>query len=135
MSAQNELNPKLVPYPSWDANLIKIDHRNESQPNASQTPAVVELADDPSRIVSPFQIRVDECNRLWVLDTGVANILDKPIEIAPPALVIFNLMTNELIKRYTFPKSVIIENHSLFANVVSNKIVESKLNNHISIFE
>lgn len=29
---------------------------------------------DNSTIISPFRIRADECNYLWVMDTGLADI-------------------------------------------------------------
>lgn len=68
-------------------------------------------------IISTFRIRVDECDRLWVMDTGLADILGNPMQISPPALVIFDLKTDKLIRRYTFPESHIKED-TFFANVV-----------------
>lgn len=76
-----------------------------------------ELADN-STIISTFRIRVDECDRLWVMDTGLADILGNPKQIAPPALVIFDLKTDQLIKRYSFT-SADIKSDTFFANVVS----------------
>lgn len=68
-------------------------------------------------IISTFRIRVDECDRLWVMDTGLADILGDPKQITPPALVIFDLTTDKLIRRYTFPESDSKED-TFFANVV-----------------
>lgn len=68
-------------------------------------------------IISTFRIRVDECDRLWVMDTGLADILGNPMQISPPALVIFDLKTDKLIRRYTFPDTHVKED-TFFANVV-----------------
>lgn len=119
----DENSPVLIPYPSWEANTIESDGPSSSQTAADRAHAaaatVVEgaLADNKS-IISTFRIRVDECDRLWVMDTGLADILGSPKQIAPPAIVIFDLNTDQLIKRYTFPPSD-IKSDTFFANIVS----------------
>lgn len=60
---------------------------------------------------------MDECDRLWVMDTGLADILGDPMQISPPALVIFDLKTDKLIRRYSLPDSHVKED-TFFANVV-----------------
>lgn len=75
---------------------------------------------DNATIISTFRIRVDECDRLWVMDTGLADILGNPKQIAPPALVIFDLNTDKLIRRFSFPADQTKED-TFFANVVSIK--------------
>lgn len=57
------------------------------------------------------------------MDTGLADILGNPKQIAPPALVIFDLNTDKLIRRYTFQSSDIKEN-TFFANVVRNRATQ-----------
>lgn len=74
---------------------------------------------DNATIVSTFRIRVDECDRLWVMDTGLADIIGAPEQIAPPALVIFDLKTDQLIRRYEFAAEDAKED-TFFANVVSS---------------
>lgn len=69
-------------------------------------------------IISTFRIRVDECDRLWVMDTGLADILGSPKQIAPNAIVIFDLNTNQLIKRYPL-KPTDLKEGSFIANIVS----------------
>lgn len=88
----------MKPYPSWQA------HRTL---NANDTPD----------IVSPFHIKVDRCNRLWALDTGVDGILNKneSKRLAPPRILIYNLRTDDLIRKYTLP-SLKLES-SIFSNV------------------
>lgn len=52
------------------------------------------------------------------MDTGLADILGEPKVISPPAIVIYDLNTDKLIKRYTF-KSEDLKQDSFFANIVS----------------
>lgn len=65
-----------------------------------------------------FRIRVDACDRLWVMDTGLADILGSPHAFSKPALLVYDLHTDELVRRYEFKPSDLKED-SFFANVVS----------------
>lgn len=117
-----ETNPKLIPYPSWQANSLPSDGFSTAESMGGRTNAPKatvldgQLADNSS-IISTFRIRVDECDRLWVMDTGLVDILGNPKQIAPPAIVIFDLKTNKLIRRYTIPGAY-IKDDTFFANVV-----------------
>lgn len=119
-----EKSPKLRPYPSWEANTLPID----VQPQASKTPsggrldaekatAVETELKDNSTIISTFRMQVDACDRLWVLDTGLADILGNPKQITPNAIVIFDLNTDKLIRRFQIPKQQVKED-SFFANII-----------------
>lgn len=117
-----EASPPLIPYPSWTANTIESDgfsmaDMTSDRKNAKKPVAVDGQLADNSSIISTFRISVDECDRLWVMDTGLADILGNPKQIAQPALVIFDLNTNKLIKRYTIPETH-IKSDTFFANVV-----------------
>lgn len=85
--------------------------------NAPKATVVDGKLADNSSIISTFRLRADECDRLWVMDTGLADILGNPKQITPPALVVFDLKTNQLIRRYTIPGSH-IKDDTFFANVV-----------------
>lgn len=122
MKISGEESPIFYPYPSWEANTIESDAAVASggavdRAHASKATVVEGALADNSSIISTFRVRVDECDRLWVMDTGLADILGTPKQIAPPALVIFDLNTDKLIKRFTFPASDIKDN-TFFANVV-----------------
>lgn len=118
----NVTSPVLHPYPSWQANTIDLS----VVPEESDV-AAAPLADNSS-IISTFRIRVDECDRLWVMDTGLTNRLIRfgnPKQIAPPALVIFNLNTDQLIRRYAFTSSASNGNNKTFyGNVVSSETLD-----------
>lgn len=96
-------------------NIIRCVGGRASAPKAAES---TEALADNATIISTFRIRVDECDRLWVIDSGLADILGSPKQHAPPALVIFDLKTDKLIRRYSFPKSD-SKAGSFFANVVS----------------
>ena len=65
-------------------------------------------------ITSVLRIAIDECRRLWVLDTGKIG----EIQHCPPQMLIFDLNSNQLIKRYKFPQSQ-YKTASLFITPVS----------------
>ncbi|XP_044759536.1 protein yellow [Coccinella septempunctata] len=90
-------SPKLRPYPNWPAHNI----RGNSVPE----------------IVSPFRIKADQCDRLWVLDTGNADLLGDTKILAPPRITVYNLKNDSLIRQYVIPKDQLKED-SFLANIV-----------------
>jgi hypothetical protein len=99
-------SPRLIPYPDWathdlnDASTSRFEYNHKS----------------PTFIVSPFRIRVDACDRLWVLDTGKTDILGSQEQVGPNQLLVYNLTNDELIRRYDIPKNF-AKNESIFANI------------------
>jgi len=81
---------------------------------------------DNSTIISTFRIQVDVCDRLWVLDTGLADILGSPKQITPNSILVFDLKTDTLVRRFTIPDDQKKED-SFFANIVSNRIITGLL--------
>lgn len=63
-------------------------------------------------------MQVDECDRLWVLDTGSDDFLGAFKQVTPNAVVVFDLNTDKLIARYEIPKSQLKED-SFMPNLVS----------------
>lgn len=90
-------SPTLKPYPSWGAH----------QPG---------ISGEPSEIVSPFRVRADRCGRLWVLDTGVDDILGDTKKVSQTQLLIYDLHNDNLLRRYPFPADQTKE-ESFFANI------------------
>uniref|UniRef100_A0A8D7ZYI9 Protein yellow n=2 Tax=Culex pipiens TaxID=7175 RepID=A0A8D7ZYI9_CULPI len=90
-------SPKLRPYPSWNA------HRQMGDEEAPE-------------IVSPFRIRADRCGRLWVLDTGVSDLLGETKVLAPTSLLVYDLHNDNLLRRFKFPADHIKES-SFYANI------------------
>ncbi|XP_058455600.1 protein yellow [Malaya genurostris] len=103
-------SPILHPYPSWEANQLPTEIGTKSESNPK-------LLKDNTTIISTFRVRADECDRLWVMDTGLADILGNPVQYAAPSLAIFDLYTDKLIRRHYFADSLLKED-SFFANVI-----------------
>ncbi|CAK9831395.1 Protein yellow [Anthophora retusa] len=75
--------PKLNPYPNWETNNITT----------------------PDGIVSIFRVRVDACDRLWGVDTGVNDILGNSTSVRPVRIFVIDLKTDEILRIYTLKES------------------------------
>ncbi|XP_069685295.1 dopaminechrome tautomerase [Periplaneta americana] len=89
-------SPALQPYPGW-----------EWQGTAGNC----------TGLVSVYRIRVDRCNRLWVLDSGVITTLDNFSPVCPPKIFVFDLKTDTLVRNIILPREVLRPN-SLLTNLV-----------------
>lgn len=65
-------------------------------------------------ITSVFRVTIDECKRLWVLDTG--RIGDE--QLCRPQLLVFDLRSDRLIHRFKFPVTQVRTGMSLFVTPV-----------------
>ncbi|KFB53641.1 AGAP004549-PA-like protein [Anopheles sinensis] len=65
-------------------------------------------------IVSVFRVKIDECNRLWVLDTGKIG----ENRICLPQLVVFDMKTDQIIHRYQIPADQLVCELSLLVNLL-----------------
>lgn len=120
----NEKSPKLRPYPSWEANKLPIDVQPQEQKTPSGGRLDADKAQDAgvqlennSTIISTFRIHVDICDRLWALDTGLADILGNPKQITPNTILVFDLKTDKLLRRFALPADQTKED-TFFANIV-----------------
>ncbi|XP_075154090.1 L-dopachrome tautomerase yellow-e [Haematobia irritans] len=68
-------------------------------------------------LVSVYRMRLDSCNRLWVLDAGISRSLEDYEKTCPPKILVFDLKTNQVIRRIDFPAGV-LRGESLFTNLV-----------------
>ncbi|KAL0104712.1 hypothetical protein PUN28_016383 [Cardiocondyla obscurior] len=87
-------SPKLKPYPNW----------HWHQPGSCES------------LTSVFRVQVDECDRLWVLDSGKTELAKRSKQICPPAIFIFDLRTDTLVRKYTLPDEQ-IKQDSLYINI------------------
>ncbi|XP_017089271.2 protein yellow [Drosophila bipectinata] len=88
-------SPELIPYPDWRANTA---------------------GDCANSITTAYRIKVDECGRLWVLDTGTVGIGNTTTNPCPYAINIFDLATDTRIRRYELP-SVDTNPNTFIANI------------------
>ncbi|ALC39708.1 yellow-c [Drosophila busckii] len=123
-TVNGEKSPKLRPYPSWEANKLPIDVAPAQQSASSGGRADAEKAEsahvqlqDNATVVSTFRIQADACDRLWVLDTGLADILGSPKVITPNAILVFDLKTDQLLRRFPIPADQLKED-TFMANIV-----------------
>lgn len=95
-----ETSPSLRPYPSWDWH---------ADPESSLP--------DCTRLMSVYRIWIDECERLWVLDSGVVNATIRLNQVCPPKIIVFDLRTDQPIFSYELPDDQIKED-SLHSNII-----------------
>ncbi|KAF7280602.1 hypothetical protein GWI33_005701 [Rhynchophorus ferrugineus] len=82
-------NLPLIPYPNWNINLFP------------------DTSGKGDNIVSVYRIAIDECDRMWLVDTGVIETLGNATKVKQPQLILINLLTDEIIHRVTVPESVL----------------------------
>ncbi|XP_054282735.1 protein yellow-like [Macrosteles quadrilineatus] len=71
---------------------------------------------DCDGITSVFRTHVDRCGRLWVIDSGVVDVFNTFQRKCQPQVLVFDLHTDSLIKRYTIPDSN-LDQDSLLINI------------------
>lgn len=77
-------------------------------------------APDSTRIVSIYRPRVDECDRLWFVDTGVLEYPNNRIIVQRPSVWVINLKDDSLIKRYEIPASVVDNGRGLVSLTIDD---------------
>ncbi|GBP09318.1 Protein yellow, partial [Eumeta japonica] len=83
-----ERSPAIKPYPNWEA------HGDPYNP-------------DCTKLISVYRTFIDDCKRIWLIDSGIVNATVSLNQICPPKIVAYDLYSNELIVRYNFPASQI----------------------------
>ncbi|KAJ8982126.1 hypothetical protein NQ317_002852 [Molorchus minor] len=94
-------NASLIPYPDWERNTL---------PKRGVPPK-----DDA--IISTHRIKADACDRLWLLDTGAVDTLGEFIVYRQPSVVIYDLKTDELIRRYYLKQEDLNGPDTSFVNI------------------
>lgn len=84
----NRTGPLLKPYPNYELNKLDSLERN------------------PNRIVSILRSTVDECGRLWFIDSGIVDSYSSmSTQMNEPSLWIIDLKTNEKVRRFEIPNA------------------------------
>lgn len=83
-----ESSPQLNAYPSWDWHTAGKGNLN------------------CSLLISVYRMKLDRCNRLWVIDSGVMTSIDDFRPVCQPKIMVFDLKTDQLVRQYTFPREV-----------------------------
>jgi hypothetical protein len=95
-----------MPYPDWDSNHLPTNKTEEGSSNENVT-----------HIISVFRVRIDACDRLWMVDTGLSDVLGEAQQLASPQILIYDLQNDTLIHSYMLKQSDIKED-SFFANII-----------------
>lgn len=80
-------NVPLKPYPNWNVN--RLDKKGSD------------------KIVSVYRIAIDECNRAWMVDTGIVDVLGNGTKVLPTSVVIIDLNKDKIIRRYDLPPNTL----------------------------
>ncbi|KAI8436495.1 hypothetical protein MSG28_010047 [Choristoneura fumiferana] len=108
-----EWNQLDFQYPSPEARQQAIDSKTFIPEN--NLPMGVEVFEDRLFVTVP---RVDKCQRLWVLDSGKMGSLDPNATRHTPSIIVYDLKTDNLLRRYQFPADQVKE-ESGFATLLS----------------
>ncbi|XP_070504364.1 L-dopachrome tautomerase yellow-f2-like [Chironomus tepperi] len=84
------INPPLISYPNWNMNTL----------NPGNVP-------NPAKIVSVYRPRVDRCDRLWFVDTGVLEYPNNQINVQRPSIWAIDLKTDVVIGRFDIPETIV----------------------------
>ncbi|RZF46763.1 hypothetical protein LSTR_LSTR002626 [Laodelphax striatellus] len=88
----------LAPYPSWKEHDIRAGCDS---------------------IISVFRTQVDECGRLWVIDTGIVDSATaQSRKLCQPKILIYDLKTDKLIGKYEVPNDLLVDQISLLITIV-----------------
>lgn len=72
---------------------------------------------DCSKLMSVYRVWVDECDRLWVLDSGVVNATTQINQVCPPKIVVFDLRNDQPLFLYELPPDQ-VKQDSLHSNII-----------------
>uniref|UniRef100_A0A0A1XS81 Protein yellow n=1 Tax=Zeugodacus cucurbitae TaxID=28588 RepID=A0A0A1XS81_ZEUCU len=70
-----------------------------------------------SYLVSVYRMRIDSCNRLWILDAGVSRTFEDSEQTCRPKILVFDLNTDQVVRRIELPNDV-LRNQSILVNLI-----------------
>jgi len=93
-----EKSPLIKPYPNWNF------HTQPYDP-------------DCFKLMSVYRTFVDECARLWSIDSGIVNATVNRKQICPPKIMVFSLESDDFLFTYNIPSNQVKKN-SFLTNIV-----------------
>ncbi|XP_055904569.1 L-dopachrome tautomerase yellow-f2-like [Eupeodes corollae] len=63
--------------------------------------------ENTNRIISVYRTRIDACNRLWFIDTGMLELPNNRIQVQRPSIWIIDMKKNRKIHRFEIPESIV----------------------------
>ncbi|CAH0696071.1 unnamed protein product [Spodoptera exigua] len=95
----------LHPYPNWREGCLA--HNGSVVSNRT--------------VVSTFRVNVDKCDRLWVVDNGVSDMSTDVKQVTQPSVLVFNLRTDELLKKFILNETVLRDSSVLTSIIIGDK--------------
>eukprot|EP01102_Stenamoeba_stenopodia_P004471 TRINITY_DN1476_c0_g1_i1.p1 TRINITY_DN1476_c0_g1~~TRINITY_DN1476_c0_g1_i1.p1 ORF type:complete len:533 (-),score=113.67 TRINITY_DN1476_c0_g1_i1:1255-2853(-) len=106
-------SPLLSPFPSWEYNLGGV---NDSTPTFQSLNNLMPWRNDGEEALqSVLGFEIDPCDRMWILDQGISS--DLPSLPGFAKLLVWDLKTNSLIRKYVFTEDVISLNNSFLDDI------------------
>ncbi|ALC48066.1 yellow-h [Drosophila busckii] len=94
-----EISPQVRPYPNWEA------HSSPYNP-------------DCTKLISVYRTAIDsQCNRLWLIDSGIVNATINLNQVCLPKIVVYDLDTDQMVVSFQLPSSQ-VKQDSLHSNIV-----------------
>ncbi|KAI4456330.1 protein yellow-related [Holotrichia oblita] len=106
-------SPPLRPYPDWSFHGAGTGNNN------------------CSGLISVYRIRMDSCNRLWVLDSGIMTSIDDFTRVCNPKLLIIDLSTDTVVRQVIFPREV-LRPASLLTNIIVDESVQGSCDSAVA---
>lgn len=75
---------------------------------------------DPKRVVSVYRPRVDECDRLWFIDTGVLEFPNNRINVQRPSIWVINLNDDSLLHRFEISSDIVADGRGLVSLTIDD---------------
>lgn len=66
----------------------------------------MDLRADSNKIISVYRTRIDECNRLWFIDTGLLEYPNNATQVQPPSIWVIDPNNGNVIRRFEFPGNI-----------------------------
>ncbi|XP_055617290.1 L-dopachrome tautomerase yellow-f isoform X2 [Toxorhynchites rutilus septentrionalis] len=98
---QGMKSPPLNAYPDYIVNQLHNDYHA-----------------DPKRIVSVYRSKVDACERLWFIDTGMLEYPDNPMQVHRPQLWIIDLARDRKVRTFEIPEAIVQQGIGMASLVV-----------------
>ena len=115
-------SPKVEPYPDWSWHK---EDNCEGLVSVFRTKVTKLQLQFPFPFSSTnlihFLFQVDDCGRIWIIDSGVIDVLNTARRICPPKLMVFDLKTKTLMLKYIFPDDVLEHDSLLVTIAVDNR--------------
>ncbi|XP_014273784.1 protein yellow isoform X2 [Halyomorpha halys] len=121
LGLERDGNRLFITLPRWKkgvpASLTTVDlNSGQRSPLLKPYPDWAWHNGDCNGITSVFRVALDECGRLWAIDSGVTELVTSVKRTCPPQILVFDTRTDKLLFQYKIPMAQVPAG-SLFTNI------------------